>query len=64
MVAEVDGAASFDYVKNEHSDMAVFERVREFGLLKALGMKPRSIVIGCRSCVSESFASVLGMRAV
>ena len=27
MVAEVDGAASFDYVKNEHSDMAVFERV-------------------------------------
>lgn len=41
--------------------MAIFERIREFGLLKALGMKPLTII---RGVITESFfLIVLGLVA-
>jgi putative ABC transport system permease protein len=41
--------------------MAVFERMREFGLLKALGMRPRRIV---RGILTESFFILVGGMAL
>jgi len=43
--------------------MAVFERIREFGILKALGVEPRRVVslIFIESCMQTGLALVIGL---